>query len=394
MPLKKIIWITNWPNNIYTSIFEALKKHNPKLNLTFVFTNQFEGYKNNYFKVCTLKSFMNLFKPLFFPYLLLNFLRKTPNSDLPFLVYMRGLNRMLTLNKPDVVVSNLFYMPSTWQAAWYCMRTKTPFILQTEIKRLPQGKLASIFVRIVMRVLTPVFRQASLILPWTSEGVLFGKKYFHVKNKSRIKLLPAAIDTSIFNSKKYTERKSDVLKILIAARLVPFKRHSDILNAIRYIKEKSNIKIHLDILGKGPLEDKIRKEIDSLGLSKEVDMLGHVNFSEMQNIYENEDLIVLPSYNEAIGMVIPEAMACGLPAIVSDTAGAKTYVEHGKNGYVFKTFDYIDLAKKIIMISKGNRVKLFGINARKTIILKYDLKVVSKRFYNALKWTYQRNNHG
>ena len=57
----------------------------------------------------------------------------------------------------------------------------------------------------------------------------------------------------------------------------------------------------------------------------------------MPQLYQDHDVLVLPSYNEAIGMVVPEAMSSGIPTITSDTVGANVYVLPGKNGLIFET---------------------------------------------------------
>jgi glycosyltransferase involved in cell wall biosynthesis len=44
--------------------------------------------------------------------------------------------------------------------------------------------------------------------------------------------------------------------------------------------------------------------------------------------------LILPSRLDAFGMVVPEAMACGIPVIVSDMVGAKQIVEEGRNGFI------------------------------------------------------------
>jgi glycosyltransferase involved in cell wall biosynthesis len=103
------------------------------------------------------------------------------------------------------------------------------------------------------------------------------------------------------------------------------------------------------------------------------------------NVYNQNDIIVLPSVNEPIGIVVPEAMACGLPAIVSDTCGAKTYVRDGENGFIFKTFDYFDLADKIVQLSDAERRRAMGRAAAETIEKEFDSRVVAERFYLDIK---------
>jgi glycosyltransferase involved in cell wall biosynthesis len=61
---------------------------------------------------------------------------------------------------------------------------------------------------------------------------------------------------------------------------------------------------------------------------------GRVGHDELVSILRHGDCFILPSRFDSFGMVVPEAMACGLPVIVTDMVGAKQLVEEGRNGFV------------------------------------------------------------
>ena len=58
--------------------------------------------------------------------------------------------------------------------------------------------------------------------------------------------------------------------------------------------------------------------------------MGRVAQGELASLLGNADCLVLPSRFDSFGMVVPEAMACGLPVIVTDMVGAKQLVEEGR----------------------------------------------------------------
>jgi UDP-glucose:(heptosyl)LPS alpha-1,3-glucosyltransferase len=92
-------------------------------------------------------------------------------------------------------------------------------------------------------------------------------------------------------------------------------------------------KMRLLIVGRGEHLEQYRKLAASCGASKRVEFVGHVD-GDMRKYYALADVVVLPSLREAFGMSILEAMACGLPVVVSPTAGVACLVEEGRTGFL------------------------------------------------------------
>jgi len=66
----------------------------------------------------------------------------------------------------------------------------------------------------------------------------------------------------------------------------------------------------------------------------EVNFLGRIPYPQLPQLYNEHDLFVFPSVTDTFGMVVLEAQACGLPAIVSNLGGPKEIVRDGVSGYV------------------------------------------------------------
>jgi len=86
------------------------------------------------------------------------------------------------------------------------------------------------------------------------------------------------------------------------------------------------------VAGHGTYEDDLRKQVATLGLSHSFEFLGFVEESEMSALYQQASLLVAPSIYEPFGLVVLEAMACGIPVVVGDTGGLRELVQHGENG--------------------------------------------------------------
>ena len=386
----KVVWIIYGPRDIQINIAQELGKF---CNLTLIFrkTHKHEDFpRENYSQIFLQCYEKGILRIIFLPQIIANLFKKNKSEFSP-LIYFEKLFSTLKKEKPEIVISNLCYMPATWQAANYCKKTNTSFIFQTEMQNLPTNKLAKLYTLLSFKILKNLlFMQAKAILPWTTNALRFAQRHFPIKDKSKIKLLPAGIKIELFDKPTTTHRKSSVIKLIVVSRLIPYKRIIDLLKALKHLKDNTKIRFHLDILGEGYLKNRLKRDVKTMNLKEIVKFLPARPLSTMVDLYHQHDIFILPSYNEAIGMVAPEAMLCGLPVIVSDTCGAATYVKDGENGYIFKTFDYIDLANKILMLKDQKVREKMGMNAKKHIKDNFDVKIISQKFFRILEDVYER----
>jgi UDP-glucose:(heptosyl)LPS alpha-1,3-glucosyltransferase len=86
--------------------------------------------------------------------------------------------------------------------------------------------------------------------------------------------------------------------------------------------------------------DLYRRMADQAGLGKRVQFLAATN--QVERVYAAADAFLLPTPYDAFGMVVSEAMACGLPVIVSREAGAAELIQHGFNGLLLEDVSSVD----------------------------------------------------
>jgi glycosyltransferase involved in cell wall biosynthesis len=109
---------------------------------------------------------------------------------------------------------------------------------------------------------------------------------------------------------------------------------------------------HLSIVGNGPLDEFIQTKIKSIS---NIRLYKHVPNSEINALFEGHDVLILPSQQEPWGLVVEEAMAYGLPVIVSDKVGCHPeLIKHQINGYVFNLADnHIGLTEACHWVAKN-----------------------------------------
>jgi glycosyltransferase involved in cell wall biosynthesis len=131
-------------------------------------------------------------------------------------------------------------------------------------------------------------------------------------------------------------------RLLAVGRLVAEKDYPTLLAALAASRHAD---ASLTILGTGPLEAGIRREISRLGLDHRVDLKGYV--AEPWPAYAEARCLVLSSVSEAFGNVLIEAMAHGLPVVSTATAGAQQILDHGRFGAIVPIGDSTALAAAI-----------------------------------------------
>jgi L-malate glycosyltransferase len=118
------------------------------------------------------------------------------------------------------------------------------------------------------------------------------------------------------------------------------KRVQDVVQVFSYVQEKLPSKLLL--IGDGPEYSAILRDVQERGLENNVLFLGKQNnVSALLNMAE---LMLLPSEKESFGLVLLEAMACGVPCIASDVGGIPEVIQHNKNGFVTELGDVKHMA--------------------------------------------------
>jgi glycosyltransferase involved in cell wall biosynthesis len=163
---------------------------------------------------------------------------------------------------------------------------------------------------------------------------------------------------------------------LFAGKLVSKKRPQDLLAALERIHRESPNRVHLLIVGTGPLESELRTQVEAGRLP--VTFAGFLNQTEIPAAYAAADCLVLPSdYGETWGLVVNEAMACGVPAIVSDRVGCGPDLVHqGVTGLRFPFGDIERLAESMVafMALSGDQRREMGSRAQRLVFEKYSIK--------------------
>jgi len=116
--------------------------------------------------------------------------------------------------------------------------------------------------------------------------------------------------------------------------------------------------VKLLVTGEGPLLEYLRSLARQLGIEKQVKFLGWVENHQLPNILNAGDVYVSTSFSDGSSASLMEAMACGLPVVVTRIPANEEWVVHGKNGFLVKPGSSADLAKCLTKVLQDKRLRL------------------------------------
>ncbi len=133
--------------------------------------------------------------------------------------------------------------------------------------------------------------------------------------------------------------------------------------------------VNLLLLGGGSQGARIRQILMNGGVMDRVHFGGQVPYAELPRWYQMADIYISPSHVDGSSVSLMEALACGVPCLVSDIPGNKEWIVAGENGWLFRDGDANDLANKILGAIKSRKsFKQMGESARKTAEQRADWK--------------------
>ncbi|MCX5835244.1 MAG: glycosyltransferase family 4 protein [Deltaproteobacteria bacterium] len=143
--------------------------------------------------------------------------------------------------------------------------------------------------------------------------------------------------------------------ILYVGQLIRRKGLPHLIEAMNIVREKvGNVKLLL--IGQGADKDSLQDLVRQRNLTEQVLFLGAEDHEHVLAFMNVSDLFVLPSLEEAFGIVLVEAMSQGLPVVATDVQGVPSIVRDGVNGYLVPPRDEKALAARIISLLENARL--------------------------------------
>ena len=319
------------------------------------------------------------------------------HSDVFWGIDVPEIGEALLDSKPDVALVGGWYSITLLRALWACRRRRIPVLYRgdTHLGSAPTGWR------------WPAWALKTWSLLRCFDGYLsVGRRTraylrrFGVPD-SRIFAAPHCVDNDHFahsaarhqtpesraTARTFFGLPVDDFVVLFVGKLEPKKRPQDVIRAVAQLGSETS----LLVVGAGPLESVCREEAQALGVR--ASWAGFLNQSQIGQAYAAADCLTLPSdWGETWGLVVNEAMATGLPCVVSDRVGcARDLVIAGETGDVSPFGDTSALAAALKRLGESREAGRDFAAACRTRVSGYSHEAATVGLVAACQDTLQRH---
>ncbi|MBI3620104.1 glycosyltransferase family 4 protein [Candidatus Roizmanbacteria bacterium] len=281
--------------------------------------------------------------------------------------------------KPNIIhVHHAF--PFSWAARFIKSTYQIPYIITVHGSELPTAQKDRRYIALT----TDALRRARRIIPnsfYTKDWMLkvFGDEY-----RKQIRTIPGGVDIKKFHKVNTDDidKQFDIAGkklVVFAGKLTPYK-------GVKYlVRAAPKIKGEVFILGDGSERKNLEKIVKEEKITN-VKFLGYLGIDTdfLVKFYSRAQVFVAPSvWDEPLGLVILESMACETPVVVTRKGGIPLAVKEGKNGLFIRPRNSKDIAEKINMLLTDDETrKKMAKMAREIAVSKFSWEIIAHRFEN------------
>jgi glycosyltransferase involved in cell wall biosynthesis len=287
-------------------------------------------------------------------------------------VYQPGLVREISKTEPDVLIGDGFFQWTSF-ALFYKILKRVPLVVCYErtfhTERNAQYYRTA-YRRFVLKFIDAMSCNGQLSLEYTkwlgipAERITTGHMVADTENLQRA---ISFLQKSEFRSIREKWGSPEIIFVSVG-KLIKRKGIKELLLGWSLL-EKIDTEIGtLIIIGTGPEMDSLKSLVRGLKLKKVI-FEGHVAYDEIARYYAVADVLVMPTLEDNWSLVVPEAMACGLPILCSKYNGCyPELIASGKNGWVFDPLSIKDTYQALRKcIDNRSRLKQMGQKSKEII---------------------------
>lgn len=362
----KLLFLSNVPSPYRVDFFNELGKY---CDLTVLFEKSTSDERDESWKKYKFSTFNGIFLE-----------GKTVSVDTAF---CPGVIKYIKDRSFNHIICTTFTTPTGMWAIQYMKRHKIPYYLECDggFAKNGQGlkeKIKKIFISGAKGYFSTGIACDNYYLQYGADLEKIIWYPFTSLREKDIKKAPFLLEEK---QQIRTELGIQEKKVVLAVGQFIHRKGFDIL--LEAVKDISS-DIGIYFVGGVPTEEYI--EIQKKYRLQNVHFVGFKNKDELRAYYDSADIFVLPTREDIWGLVIQEAMACGLPVISTERcAAALELVKNGKNGYITPVENVEKLTRSILsIVDNKENIEKWGLNSLK-IVQSYTIEKMVKKHLTALE---------
>jgi glycosyltransferase involved in cell wall biosynthesis len=271
----------------------------------------------------------------------------------------RGVAEALRKFSPDLVICGGYNYVASWRALRWAKRHHVPFVLWSEStgndrrnRHAPMEFLKSKFLGSCDGFVVPGQSARNYLLSLSVKS-------------DRISLAPNAVDTALFAAAGAVVQQHEAelrarlalpeRYFLFVGRLVREKGVFDFLQAYKHLKPALREQIGVVFAGEGPVRAELESQASEIHPGR-VHFAGFVHRDELASYYGLAECFVFPTRTDPWGLVVNEAMACGLPVICTRVAGCAADLVHD-NGRLVSVGNIAELSMAMEDVATQSEIR-------------------------------------
>jgi glycosyltransferase involved in cell wall biosynthesis len=200
-------------------------------------------------------------------------------------------------------------------------------------------------VALATRVSTLPFGVGRMRAAWSGVSrVAAGHVARTLPSAGQVSVVPNLIDVQWWRPSGQTREDPDEVRIVLVGRLKKRKHVDEFLDVLATVRARlaaADIRprVQVHIVGSGPRHDDLQRQLERLGLTDWVRLMGHLDPPEIRSLLHSSDLFVAASRQESFGIAAFEARAAGLPVIGYRGNGLADFIRDGVEGLLVEGAD-------------------------------------------------------
>lgn len=309
-----------------------------------------------------------------------------------FLSHDMTVSILRNISNFDIVFVDTLWGYAFHSAAIACIKNKKPYIVPLHGQLQPWALRQNYLIkRIYLSLCAKLYMNRAAALHCTDYAEVKAAKHLEIKSPAFI--VPNGIDTQKFNKlptrgilRNRYQISQTAIVLLFLGRLTRIKR-ADI--AIDVLAQTCSMGINTHLIIVGPDEEGIIEELQEhakvLGCGERVHFTGLLEGNDLMAAYSDADIFIMPTeVQENFGMAALEAMAAGLPILVSEGVPVGRWAEKFGAGMVLPCQSAAFTEAVLELINTSNILIRFGEQGRLLAQRKFDISIISKEMYTQL----------